>query len=447
MTVPSHRRWPLPVSRVPAALDAVGPSRDVHGARDHVLDRVAQLAASGALDAGNGDVMDAYLERLRQKWHAHHATRRSERVAAAEERLGGLESNAAQAQQRARAAADELRHTRRLLDEYERQFLEPVEKRPNDRPERRRRHRPTVDPLEGLVRPWLHTGLIAVLVLLAAAGDLVTFNLALEGTFRESGTEVLWTLTVAFAAASVGLMHGVGRALKNLRSARGGLGWPAIALMTGAWLALGAVASYFRLESTSTEVASTDSLFDADAVATAAAAEHEALLSAVLLAGLFLASGVLAFYAGYSEHHPQMTDYRALRRRLPKQQEQAASTAGAAITAQQALEHARSEKYRAERSLHDSIAAADAEIAELRELVRVEVAGHLGMPAATNGLTTGRLDDEGAPSAGSDEDGDAPAVVHVPPVPPVPPVVPSPRAEASVDARVDQSGLWGTPRG
>jgi hypothetical protein len=426
-----QRPQPPRAATVLPALDG-GPSRDVHGARAYVVDRVAQLASVGALDAGNGDVLDAWLERLREKWHAHHATERSQRVAAAESDLGGLEAAAVMAQQRADAAAEDLQHTRRLIDAYERQFLEPVESRPNDRSERRRRPRAAMDPLEGLVRSWQQTLLVRLLVLLAAAGDLATFYLTLSGFFRDGGAWVLWLLTAAFTAASVGLMHGVGRALKDMRSGRGGLGRPAIGLMVTAWLTLGSVAVFFRTQ-VDTPSTTSGSIFDADPAATAAASEHEALLAAVLLAGLFMASGVLAFYAGFSEHHPQMTDYRALRKRLPELREQAERTAGEAVAAQQALEHTRTAAERAARRFEDGLAAADAEIAELRELVRVEVAGHLGQPAATNGLTTNRSEPDGSP--GQEPDG---AAGH-------PPVVPSPRPGPGGSEAMDEGPLRAVP--
>ena len=56
MTGPSSLRLP---SFLTGGLADDGPSRDVHGARAYVVERVAQLASAGALDAGNGDVLDA----------------------------------------------------------------------------------------------------------------------------------------------------------------------------------------------------------------------------------------------------------------------------------------------------------------------------------------------------------------------------------------------------
>jgi hypothetical protein len=43
----------------------------------------------------------------------------------------------------------------------------------------------------------------------------------------------------------------------------------------------------------------------------------------------------------------------------------------------------------------------DAEIAELKELARLHVAGYIGEPAATNNLTTGRSTQLPAPAAGA----------------------------------------------
>jgi len=132
------------------------------------------------------------------------------------------------------------------------------------------------------------------------------------------------------------------------------------------------------------------SAFGNDTTADAAVASHDALLSAILLGGLFIGSGLLAFYAGFSENHPRMKTYLSMRKQLPKQQESATRFAFEAERARRSLEHARGEAHRARLRADDAMALADATIEELKELVRVEISGHMGMPEATSGLVTSR---------------------------------------------------------
>ncbi|MGY1712596.1 hypothetical protein ACI8AC_24110 [Geodermatophilus sp. SYSU D00758] len=351
--------------------------------RERVIERIARMHEAGALDAGNGDVLDAWLEGVRSKRHAYIAAERTRRVVAAEQDVRRLEAEAVVAEQRAQAAADELAHTERLVTVLEGDLLGPAENHAGDRRERRRRPRPRIDPLEGMVRSRTHRGVILGLLLLAAAGDFATFRLTLAGFFTDGGDFVIWTLTAALTAASVGLMHVVGRSFRELREGRGGLGRVAIGLMFAGWATLGGVAVWFRWQQPIATTTSTS--FGGGATTT-----HDPRAAAVLLGGLFLASGLLAFYAGYSDHHPRMATYLGLRQPLPQQRDVAASAAQKVAELGQALAHARGEQARADTWAAEAGGIADAEIDELKELARVELAGHLGAPDATNGLTTGR---------------------------------------------------------
>jgi hypothetical protein len=271
--------------------------------------------------------------------------------------------------------------------------------------------------------------MLKVLIVVAALGDVVTFYATLAGFFRQYGSVVLWGLTLALACASVGLMHSAGEALKNLREARGGHGRVVIIFLVLGWLVVGGVAVAFRLLGSSS-VSGATSGFGADRSAETAAAAQDALLSAVLLAGLFFASGLLAFYAGFAQHHPRMKAYRSLVAGLPQQAEKVALLQATAERVDRALEHARDGEQRAAQHAEDSIAAADAEIDALKEWVRVSIAGHLGTPEATTGLVVGRADQyaTAAPSSprplGEDPsppgDGDVPAPHGPPPPPPSP---------------------------
>ena len=142
-----HRRPGAPVD---VRLPSLAPRTN----RDDVVAQVAALAHAGSLDAGNGDVLDAWLEGLRIKRRTHVLAERTERIAAAQRDVSRLEAAEVVAGQRARSAAAELQHTERLIAVLEKRIVEPAEAEPGDRRVRCSRPRPPLDPLEGLARPW-----------------------------------------------------------------------------------------------------------------------------------------------------------------------------------------------------------------------------------------------------------------------------------------------------
>ncbi|MGY1703498.1 hypothetical protein ACI79C_02900 [Geodermatophilus sp. SYSU D00697] len=379
-------RSSLPVQEPSPAPPTSVVESELRGARDQVVAHVAQLAQAGSLDAGNGDVMDAWLEGLRREMHARRASERTNSAAAAQGRVAELEAEVLKTRKLSDAATAAVEDAERELTAAKRRVLEPAENHAIDQRERRRRPRATSDPLEGLVRPRFHRFLVIAFLVVAALGDVATFRLVIATTFTDGEEYVVWMLTLAFAAASVGLMHFVGRAWKELRQARGGLGRPSIFLMLGGWLLLGAVAFVFRVQSQD----STSAASDVFGSAGAAQAQHDPLLSALLLAGLYVASGLLAFYSGFTEHHPHMTTYLALRETLPAHRRAAAEAAAVATARQQELALARTEEARAHQRAADASTEIDAGIDALKEFVRVEVARYIGLPEATSGLTAGR---------------------------------------------------------
>ena len=351
-------------------------------ARDAVYKVVTEANQLGALDAGNGDAFDGWIDSLRPQWIAHHVMAGADGEASAHLAAGQYEAEAAAARQRADATKAERDHTRRLVDIYEQRLLAPAEEPALAHADRRRRPRPGLDALEGLTpqRGW--KVLSWVLLALAAAGDFASFYIALAGTL--GGNEVMVVLlTTALTAAAIGLMHMVGRSARNLEEGQGGLGRMALALMTAGWLGLGAAAFYLRLNEPPVAA-------DAGAFGAAVETTDTALISAILLAALFIGSGLLAFWIGFSDHHPRMTPYLQLRKELRSLEEQLAQGEQRAIEAARLRDNAQAEVRRTTARTAAAEAAVDAEIRELKELVRIHIAGLIGEPAATNNLTSGR---------------------------------------------------------
>jgi len=171
-------------------------------ARDAVYKAITEMAMTGSLDAGNGDVLDAWLDRLKPQWLAHHLMAGAELEASAQHVAGEYEAAAVAARRRAEAAAARRDDSQRLLSVYEQRLVAPSESAVTGRPERRRRPRPTLDTLEGLTHQWTWRIVSLLLLLLAAAGDFVNFWTVVAVLTGENGT-LLWILTAAFAAAAV----------------------------------------------------------------------------------------------------------------------------------------------------------------------------------------------------------------------------------------------------
>ena len=364
----------------------LSPRLTVREARDAVYKVVTETNERGALDAGNGDAFDPWIDSLRPQWIAHHVMAGADGEAAAQLAAGEYAAAAEAARQRADAKKAERDHTRRLLGIFEQRLLAPNEEPAMGHADRRRRPRPSLDALEGLTpqRGWQF--LSVLLLLLAAAGDLASFYVTLAG-MTGGRTYMVWILTVAFTAAAVGVMHVIGRTARNLREGQGGLGRPALCLMTLGWVALGVAAFYVRTQVTPPTSSSSAPVFGG---AAAEAPGDNPLLSAILLAALYIGSGILAYWIGFSDHHPRMTSYLRLRRDLRQQADEAAELEKLAIEAERLRDNADAEVQRTKARTAAAEQAVDAEITELKELVRIHLAGLIGEPAATNNLTSGR---------------------------------------------------------
>jgi hypothetical protein len=210
--------------------------------------------------------------------------------------------------------------------------------------------------------------------------------MTLAGLLRED-VLLTWVLVGSFTFASVAVLHAAGHTAKDIREGQRGLGRAWVALMVAAWAALGGIAFYVRTQYVPTVPAGAGTGFGADAAAVVPAGP-DPMLSALLLGGLYLASGVLAFWIGFSGHRPRMTSYRKLRADLVRRRAEAGAAERRVVSAEASLATARAEQARTAQRTAEASASVDAEIAELKQLARIHLAGLLGQPAATNAVTT-----------------------------------------------------------
>jgi hypothetical protein len=365
----------------------LAPRPEWQAARDAVNKAIAEMDQKGALDAGNGDVLDAWLDRLAPQWHAHLVMTAADAEATAQLAAAEYEAAAVLHRRRVEAATAERDRVQRLLELQERELLASHGQADLDHSDRRRRPRPTLGSLEGLSRQWSWGIISSVLLLLAAAGDLVSFWITLQAMLPNAVGWVVLVLTMAVTAAAVGLMHVAGRTARNLREGQGGLGRVALAMTFLSWLVLGVTAFYIRAQAQPVDVSMDGGFGQAGSTAGAGSSP---LQSALLLGALFVGSGILAYWIGFSDHRPRMATYRTLQKQLRKRQVVLAREEQHAIEAEGRLEAAKAEIERTRRRSQAAQESVDAEIAELKELARLHIAGLIGRPDATNNLITGR---------------------------------------------------------
>ena len=421
----THLEPPSTSPSLASFLGLTGPSTE-----DFVRSRVAELAQAGSLDAANGDVLDAWLDRLRSEWHAQCAVERTERIAAADREVGRLEAESLAAKRRADAAAAELDRTEKFVAVAERSVLEPAEAVAGDKRERRRRPRPTVDSLEGLERRWWHGLFLKFLVLMAAIGDVVTFNVTLQGFFKNSGPLVaVGPDPRPGRGVRRSHAHGGARASQPARGPRGPR--PSRDRRPRARLA-GDRRRRGRLPhpGRDTTVTTQQSAFGTDTTAAGAGrvrTTHCSPRSCSAACSSVPASSPSTRASRSTTHNED----------LPVGAQAAAEEAGVGHAAGPGGGSSSASRWSTPEARPTGPASAprmrsrlaDATIAELKELVRVEISAHLGMPEATTGLM--------APHGSHGEEPDSVAVAIPKPRPAAPDVA------APKNWVVPPTTLWG----
>ncbi len=238
-------------------------------------------------------------------------------------------------------------------------------------------------PNDVLPSRWDH-GFDILLLLMVAAGDAVSFWIALQAFNASASAGVMLVLVGAMTAAAVVTMHkagGYARAFKARQAAHGRL---MVVVLVGAWLFLGAAAFVVRMNSQEA-FASTD-LFGSGTVVP----EGHNVIMAILMLALFLAGGVVAYGIGFASYNPRRTAVLRLRRALNR------------LERRQRTQQRRQRKSRAgladrAASLDRQVAAAELEMAsnrallgaqaeELKQIARLRMAAALSTPSRTSGV-------------------------------------------------------------
>lgn len=153
------------------------------------------------------------------------------------------------------------------------------------------------------------------LLLLVAAGDFVSFWIALQ-LFNPNAT--WWQTAVlvsAMTAAAVVLMHKAGSAARAVKARQAAHGKTLVRVLVLAWIALGAAAFIVRWQSTD----GASSRISLSSSTAATGASNHSLIMAIMMLTLYIGGGVAAFAIGYWTYSPP----RKAARRLERSRQQA----------------------------------------------------------------------------------------------------------------------------
>lgn len=231
------------------------------------------------------------------------------------------------------------------------------------------------------------------LILLAVLGDLAAFYVVL-GLLFESRPSVVVMVAIGFTAGAVGIAHAIGRGLARRRCADPRSSVPLLTSCVAGWLFLGLAAflARYRFSPEATSATGGSSRFPA-AGGTAAPGPvatpdtDQALIAALVFAGLYLVSGLCAIYAAYQAHNPYAGAYRRSVRNLDTAVRAETRSRARLERAEQQLrqheqEHQReAERWRAARE------QAIALMLDLQNHARHVMATSKQNPSATDGLT------------------------------------------------------------
>jgi hypothetical protein len=234
-----------------------------------------------------------------------------------------------------------------------------------------------------------HAVLIALLGLVIS-GDFANFYITLSVVANEYPV-ITVMVVLALTAAAVALAHGIGslQARHPIRAGAGAAARTAFAALAGSWLLLGLAAAVVRWFAPPGDAAPDQ--FGADQFGgsgTDPVAHLVPQLTSLLLFALYVASGVLAAWIGYLTHDAEQV--RTTRRRIAwtgfLDRRARARLARAQIDLQRRLdEH---ERLTAEHAAE--LAEREALAEECKAHARLLIAGFLGDPVATEGLTRTR---------------------------------------------------------
>lgn len=194
-----------------------------------------------------------------------------------------------------------------------------------------------------------------------------------------------WLLAIGLATAAVALAYRVGTATTDLRAGDGHAKSKAVAAALG-WAALGVMLFWLRWNAASLSGVSID--FDGAGDTEAALAQEREHLIAVVLAGIYIATGVVAWIDGQKLHNPLAKVFRIAHRKRRQLERHAAKHSGRVVRFRRHVEMARSQLEAIEGEREAALHELEKLGAELKDYARIRIAIALGDPASTGVVRT-----------------------------------------------------------
>jgi uncharacterized MAPEG superfamily protein len=226
-----------------------------------------------------------------------------------------------------------------------------------------------------------------ILLLLMIGGDAVNLKQVVDIAFDADPFTAL-TLTAAVTGAAVLMMHLAGRAAAKRRAKEATFGVARLLAIVIPWLAIGFVAFAIRLTSEESLRLVGETIENAvTGSESTTGLSSKALLAALLMLSIYIASGIVAFHLGYEWYSPHKNELKTLQRRLKEAQAEHRAALEALRLKQGEVVSATNLRDQSD-AIRDAIAvqiAAEAE--QMKEQARLLIAAKLGEPAKTSGVT------------------------------------------------------------
>jgi hypothetical protein len=237
----------------------------------------------------------------------------------------------------------------------------------------------------GGFRPVVTVALMVVLFG-AGVGDFVNAKTVFDLVFTESGSVYAWALAISLTALAIIVTHAAGYLWREAQHRRGLKGLSV--LMLTAWLAVGGLLAVLRvvIGSATGTAASGQTGNPLAGLQNAGGSTPHPLVVALVLAAVWVATGLVSFALGYLAHAPA----GAALARLEAATARESQRLGAARRDECQAAHTEAAQRRHKTRLREAWRQADARAAahsdELRAWARSELVRVLGDPAATNDI-------------------------------------------------------------
>jgi hypothetical protein len=230
------------------------------------------------------------------------------------------------------------------------------------------------------------TVVLMVVLFFTGMGDFVNAKTVFDLVFTESASVYAWVLAISLTALAIIITHAAGHLWREAQHHRGLKGLSAVMLV--AWLAAGGLLAALRVVIGSTTGTVTGGQAGnplAGLQNTGGSAPHP-LVVALVLAAVWVATGLVSFAVGYLAHAPAGTALARLEASTARESQRLSRGCRDECQAAHTEAAQRLHKTRLREAWRQADARAAAHRDELRAWARSELVRVLGDPAATNDI-------------------------------------------------------------